>query len=54
MLYVYIYYFFVVFVLPSLVNKALCYVATKFCENILIGVGDVTAKRNLQACPISG
>jgi len=24
MLYVYIYYFFVVFVLPSLMNKALC------------------------------
>jgi len=32
--------------------KSICYVATKFCENILIGVGDVTAKRNSKECPL--
>jgi len=31
MLYVYNYYFFVVFVLPSVVNKALCFVAALQC-----------------------
>jgi len=33
-------------------NISICYVATKFCENILIGVGDMTAKRNLKECPL--
>jgi len=31
-------------------NEWICYVATKFCENTLIGVGDVTAQRNSKEC----
>jgi len=31
---------------PHSSNESICYAATKFCENILIGVGDVTAKSN--------
>jgi len=33
-------------------NEGIFYVATKFCENILIGVGAVTAKRNSKECPL--
>jgi len=30
----------------------ICYIATKFCENTLIGVGDMTTKRNSKECPL--
>jgi len=34
-------------------NEPICYVATKLCENILIVVGDVTAKRNSKECSLA-
>jgi len=33
-------------------NESICYVATKFFENILIGIGDVTAKWNSKECSL--
>jgi len=33
-------------------NKCICYVNTTFCGNILIGVGDIIAKRNSKECPL--
>jgi len=33
-------------------NKSICYVATNFCENILISVRDMITKRNWKECPL--
>jgi len=37
--------------LIQFLNKFICYVATKFCENILTDVEDITTKRNSKNAP---